>query len=305
MPALQENKWEFCSRDYAQAGFVVAASSLVGAGGFPVSNVLDGDRLSMVRYSGSLPASVTIDLGAVREFNRVFVRCPMFFGISGLNLSISDDNINYVSAPASWMGSLQLFTLRFARIEARYCKIEVTGVDNPAELRITEIAVFASQFTCDGLHGSLDSSMPYNPQARSMESVGRVLVPLLHGNNFRLQSWGAERRTMTLTFPLVMRRFVDLMEYYKDRGAAFGLVTHEFEFHNLIIVPGGWRVNELPSDGPGATTLAPDRTEPSKTWYNVELQVQEVYSPDAVTEEEPLLSEEGGDIVMQDVTVVP
>lgn len=301
----QNNQWEFCSRDRAQAGSI-GAGSIAGAAGYPIENIIDGDRLSFVKYTGALPADIILDLQASFPVNRIFVRCPMFYRIGALTLWLSLNGSDYTEVVASGFGKPGLFTLQFPLQSARYIKLTITTGDSyhPGDLRIAEVAVFARHFSCDGLHGSLDKQMPPNPQTRTMGSAGHILVPLLFGNNFRLQRWGAERRSMTISFPKVGYRFVQLMEWYKDRGTAFGLLTHEFEFHNLVIIPGGWQVNELGSDGPGLTTTEPDWTEPSKSNYAVELSVQEVACRDPATEEEPTLSEEGGDIIMSETVVV-
>lgn len=298
MVAPQENTWEFCSRDYAQVGSVAIATDTPA---YPLRNIIDGDRLTFFKASIALPLTITLDLGASVTFDRIFLRSPKFYGVKTAGVDISGDGVTYEALPIVPYGTMQASVLKSVRVSARYLQLDISALpDGVSELRIAELSVCRKHFICDGYRDSLQKAMPANPSARSMEWAGRVMVPLMHGNNVRVQKWGGERRHMTISFPLVKREFVELLEWYKDRSVPFGIIDHEFQFLNLIIVPGGLRVNEAGSDGPGHADGVPDpeRVYPSKTWYSVEMEVQECVSTDPVTEEEPPGPAQEGEIIM-------
>ena len=300
MLVLQENMWEFCSRDYAQVGTIGGDGTGLA---YPMGNLIDGDRGTFYKTSG-IPAPFTLDLGSVRSVDRVFLRSPQFFGIKSVKVEFGTDGQGFSEIPVVPNGTYGAFTLRFIMQPMRYLRITVlTLPDFVTETRISTLAVFRKHFTCDRYTVSLQRQMPPNPQTRTLGFNGRVLVPLLHGNNVRVQSWGGDRRAMTVQFPAVRKGFLNLLEWYKDRGIPFGIVDHEFEFWNVLIVPGGLRVTELDSDGQGDMQGPPENPEwinPSKSWYSVEVDVQECSAADVVTDEEPPAPQQEGETIMTD-----
>lgn len=300
MVPVQDNKWEFCMRDYAQSGSLQSTPSYVA--GYPVTNVIDGDTRTFWKFSGS-SAVLTIVLDRTLSFNRVFIRAPFGFPVGTIAIAYSSTiSSAFEELAFSRFGSAGAVLCRITGggVSGRRVRVTFSGIES-GELRIHEVCVFKALAACDAYVGNLSGNMPANPQNVSGSRSGTVLVPLLHGNNVRLQSWGGLRRQLQVTFPMAKRMFLEMLQEFEERATAFGIVTHEYVFHNVIIQPGGLTWEEADSDGPGIMD-DDELTEPTRSWYNVSLQLMEVAYRGPVTDEELVVS--NVDVITTDGGVV-
>jgi hypothetical protein len=145
-----------------------------------------------------------------------------------------------------------------AKFRADKIKILFDDFHSVTQIEIRRVIV------CNILQKMDGTSDMFGPGEQSHQNVGKILVPLIHGNSFRTQSYGALKQDATFRFPEVKVAQVKLLEDLESDYQKFGILDWTGRFIECVIIPNGLTIKHSGVDAIGTP------------FFDVTMRVQEV-----------------------------
>jgi len=260
-----------CTEDYAKNG---TASIIVGyecEADYPITNINNKNRLSYCKFQAGKTPGFEIDLGAAKSIDLVIVELSRPYEVKDSNvvmdywngaawITVTGLTVYTQSGTLSLPGQVKQYAVikRSAPISAQKFRVGFFDQNAAAQVEIRRL-IFAG--IIDQFNGDDDF---YGPEEQGHSNVGKIQVPLLHGNAFRAQSFGPLKQSKQMRFPEVNPDQFKLLEDLESDYQTFGILDWTARYIECFVIPAGLQVKDSGVDADGSP------------WLDATVRVQEI-----------------------------
>jgi len=260
-----------CTEDYAKYG-VASEYTYHCELEYPITNINDGNRQSYAKFNAAATkhAGFNINLGStlknyfvILELSRPYEFNLVEFKYHYAGVWYSLVNLKtYKNGGTYYLpGQIKQYIIlsNDAAFSADEIRILFDDCNSAHQIEIRRVIVCNILQKMDGVNTDM-----FGPGEQSHQNVGKVLVPLIHGNSFRTQSYGALKQDATFRFPEVKVDQVKLLEDLESDYQKFGILDWTGRFIECVIIPNGLTIKHNGVDAIGTP------------FFDVTMRVQEV-----------------------------
>lgn len=262
-----------CTEDYAKYG-VAAEYTYNCELDYPITNINNQNRLSYAKMNAAATkyAGFEIDWDDTQTFNLILIELSRpyemkaanvalaaYYGAAWHNITLMDNKKFIADTNYHLPGQINQYILLDPG-NLPCTKIRMTFEDDNAANQI-EIRRVICTLIIQNVDGTSDM---IGPSEQSHQNVGKIMIPLLHGNAFRTQSFGALKQDGDLHFPQIKNNQVKFFEDLESDYPVFGIIDWSGRFIECTVIPNGLTIKHNGVDALGTP------------FFDVKMQVQEI-----------------------------
>jgi len=277
-----------CTEDYAKDGIASEIILHECESAYPITNINNKNRLSYCKFQDGNTPAFEIDLGATKSVELILIELSRPYEIKDTSF-----NVNYWTGSA-WepLTGLAVYTQSGASklpgqikqytaveffsgafddsfddsfdiggsipVSAQKFRVYFTDRNSAAQVEIRRV-IFCGVIS--RFNGENDF---YGPEEQNHSNIGKIQVPLLHGNAFRGQSFGALKQSKQMRFSEINPDQLKLLEDLESDYQTFGILDWTGRYIECFITPAGLQVKDSGVDAD------------NKPWFDVTMRVQEI-----------------------------